>query len=329
MTSIPSHEIKTERWKARTTSVIVVLSCCIIASLVVPIPIRGRAWEAIGDLFHAPIFGLIAFAVLLLLRRRFDRRIPLGAAITVACVIFAFGVLIELVQSFTGRSPNAHDVVSNAHGILAAVLIFYAHTLRRSTPRVAVVLLLAGITVIWMAWRQPLLAIIDVIKARREFPVLADFDSSAEFDRFHFRQCKPYLSRQDATSGQYSMELNYLPEPYPGARLQQFNPDWSGIESLEMDLTLDAAYPDNTLEMIIQVLDRKSDDTNTSCFWRKIDLKPGVRQHIKFNRDELVSGPRGRNLQLKAIIAVDWIAIEPAANAKVRIDTIGLKLDGQ
>ncbi len=329
MTSIPSNETETESGNPRTKFAFVVLSGCIIASLVVPIPIHGRASEAIGDLFHAPLFGSIAAVVLLLLRRRFDRQIPVQTVITAVSLVFTFGVLIELVQSVSGRSPNLHDVVSNTLGILTAVLVYYAYSLHRSTPKLSMLLVLAGIGLIWVAWRQPIKQIMDVVKADQEFPVLAAFDSSEEFDRFYFRQCQPRLSVTDVTSGRYSMEMNFSVQPYPGARLQQFNPDWSQIESLEMDMTLGETYSEKNLAMMIQVLDRKSDNRNTSCFWRTIELKPGEPQHIKFSREELASGPSGRKLELKAIKAVDWIAIEPAANATVRIDTIELKLNGR
>ena len=326
MITVESSEIRTENSGLRTAIALLLLSCCIIASLVVPIPMQGRVSSAVGDLAHAPLFGSITFVVLLLLRRRFNRRIPFGIVIAVALSVCTFGVLIELVQSVSGRSPNVRDAVANTLGIITAVVFYYAYSLRQSTPWTSLCLLLFACVILATAWRPPLTVLFDVAKARWEFPVLASFDSEAEFDRFYFQRCEPRLTAENATSGRYAMELTCAADRHPSARLQEFNPDWSRFQSLEMDLILDQSYTRGSLGFTVQVVGRKLGTTNEAYFSQTIDLEPGVPRHIRISRQQLLSGPSERELDLSAIIGIDLIAIEPSVRAKVRVDSIELTL---
>ena len=79
-----------------------------LAGLLTPLPNIGRAGEAMGDLVHAPLFGGLALGLLCLLGNLWPlnhgrKSLVLRCTFVFACMV-TFGVGIELVQHFSGRS---------------------------------------------------------------------------------------------------------------------------------------------------------------------------------------------------------------------------------
>ncbi len=304
-----------------------VVACLILFGLLVPISQNGRVYTAAGDLVHAPLFGSIAFALLQFAGRRNRKLLPLHVALTVALLVAGFGVLIEFAQAYFGRTTSVNDAIANGLGVAAALLYYYAVALHVSARRTSILLLLSSALVLVAAWRAPMAVIADVIKAQRDFPVLASFDSSVEFGRFYFDHCQPKLTRVDAADGQYAMEVAFSDKTkYPMFWLHEFVTDWSDVASLQLDLMLDQTYSLDSLRLVIKVVDQSESDQQQSHFARTVELIPGVGQQITISREELLAGPAGRALQLSKIATIEWIAIEPQRPATVRIDAISVML---
>lgn len=303
-----------------------------VVSLLIPLPFTGRIAVSIGNLAHAPLFGSLTLVALSLLQQvRPLKNLP---SLWVRCGIvalslFTFGIAMEVLQKYSGRSAAWHDVMANGMGILAAACLFFAWQLPRMRPAVRwlprALLTAAGVCLGIASW-TPLAMLYDVAALHRDFPLLASFESSSELQRWYFRECQPQLTRQGATDGSYAMALAMQPTTYPAATMIEMETDWSAMKTLELDVTLDAAYPKASVEFIVKVVDavHQSDDRDT--FRSQWTLRPGQPQHIRITREEIVNGPDTRQLDLTKIQFVDLIVVDPKVTATLRIDALRLTL---
>jgi hypothetical protein len=311
----------------RKTLAILLLCVGILISLLTPLPISGRLTDEVTNLAHAPLFATITLGALLLLRRRFSGSVPTSVVLSVACIAFLFGVMIELAQSFSGRSPAMEDAISNGYGVIAGLIAFWALAATGVNRWLSIMLLLIALVVLGYAIRTPGMRIFDFFLARWSFPALASFESSREFDRFYFHGCEPSLTRKDATDGEFAIELSLSNEQRnPGMLLLDFGRDWSAVESLELDVVLDASYPEENLAFRISVIDGEPPRGKQNQFSRDIQLTPGQPQHVSISRQELLEGPETRQLNLSQIEVITLHALSPVEPTKIRIDAIKVKL---
>lgn len=305
-----------------------------VIGLVMPVPFQGRVAVATGDLAHAPLFGGIALILLWLLERfRPVAALPfrewVGRSVLVFLILFAFGAGMELVQNVMGRHAAFHDAVANGLGILAAILCFWAWQLSRRKTKSRWIprsMFLAAGFLLAIAWWTPAAILWDVAKVRRDFPMLASFESEIELQRFFFRDCRPRLTRRDATDQRYAMEITFAPTSYPAATLFEMQPDWSGAEKLELDVVLDESYSGESVEFMVKVVDSHHSDDHADTFRQSFRLKRGIPTHIEIDREDLVSGPDTRPLDLSSIRYVDLLVLMPGENTKIRVDSLRLTL---
>ncbi len=305
-----------------------------VIGLVMPVPFQGRVAVAAGDLAHAPLFGGIALILLWLLERfRPVAALPfrewVGRSVLVFLILFAFGAGMELVQNVMGRHAAFHDAVANGLGILAAILCFWAWQLSRRNAKSRWIprsMFLAAGFLLAIAWWTPAVILWDVAKVRRDFPMLASFESEIELQRFFFRECRPRLTRRDATDQLYAMEITFAPTSYPAATLFEMQPDWSAAEKLELDVVLDESYSGESVEFMVKVVDSHHSDDHADTFRQSFRLKRGIPTHIEIDREELVNGPDTRPLDLSSIRYVDLLVLRPGETTKVRVDSLRLAL---
>lgn len=304
--------------------------CIAIVALLVPIPFKGRATVALGDLVHAPLFGGLALAVLLIwnhVRPLAKNSIPmLRRCVLVGFLMFGFGLTIEFVQSAFGRTGNLGDAVNNGLGITAALICYWAWNLQRRQrtrwmPRAMFVT--AGM-LMSIAWWIPVTLLHDTRAVYANFPMLADFETRIQLSRFYFRECRGNLSRQDTTDGGYSMEVNYEATPYPAATLIELQGDWSSMKTLEVDATLDESYPDADVRFMLKVIDELHATPHTDTFRREWKLERGKTTRISVTREDILAGPDDRETDLTRVQYVDLMLLEPVEPTKVRFDALHL-----
>jgi hypothetical protein len=304
-----------------------------VVGLLAPIPFVGRAAQAIGDLAHAPLFAGLTLGILYLL----DRLRPIGelgrsAAIRLAFVFagfFTFGIAIELLQRRFGRTAALHDVMANGIGILAATLWYGSRNLQRFRPDLRTlprVLLASAGFVLAIAWWSPLKTLQDVAAVHWMFPRLASFQSNTELDRWHFDRCEGKLTRQNATDGDFAMEISYQPGSDPAASFYGVHSDWSEMKSLELDVMLDGSFSADNVQLMVKIVDRLHADGHADTFRKQWTLWPGRGQRISISRNEIVNGPDTRKIDLSKIKYVHLVLLERQQPAVVRVDRIRLTL---
>jgi VanZ family protein len=315
--------------------ILLVIATVLVAmtALLVPIPFKGRVAHAVGNMAHAPLFGGLTLGLLRLL----DRFRPSGPhgwsfAVRLALVfvgLFAFGVVIELLQHRLGRTAAMNDVIANASGILAATLWHWSRKLDRYRPEqrwFSRALLASAGFVLALAWSTPVETLRDVAAMHRKFPVLASFESRVELQRWHFNRCQAKLTRQDATSGNYAMEISYQSGSHPAATMTSLASDWSAMKTLELDAVLDASYSGKSVQFMVKVVDQLHVNGHTDAYRGQWTLEPGQPQRIRIMRDEIVNGPDTRALDLSKIHFVHLVLMESSETTRLRVDRIRLTL---
>lgn len=322
----------------------------VIAGLLIPIPFGGRAAVALGDLMHAPLFGGMTLGVLLLWNFVWPIDVSTPASepdlsmdgqsfadgafvvrsVVVGMALFLFGVGIEFAQAYSGRSFAIHDAVANGLGITAALFWYWAMLVRKQRPgekSLPRTLRLATCVLLVVAWWGPVAMLLDVAAKYTQFPMLASFETETEFQRFFFRGCQPRRSKQDATTGKYSMEVLYEPGEYPSATLVEMIPDWSQVKSLCVDVTLDASHDLPQATFMLKVTDSDHNGKHEDTFRKQWDLGPGESVRVLIPRQALIDGPDDRELNLESMRFVDLMMLDVQVPTLVRIDALRLELE--
>ena len=118
------------------------------------------------------------------------------------------------------------------------------------------------------------------------------------------------------------MEVTYLPGSCPAATLVELEKDWSEMTSLEVDVTLDESYPQEGLQLMVQVIDGAHSTADADTYRGEWTLAPGKPKHIVISRDAIVTGPDDREIDLSSIRFVDLMVLNPEVITKLRVDNL-------
>jgi len=279
-----------------------------------------RSADRFHDFLHVPGLGLVAVLLLAAfpafakvdgVRRAWRLLAAFGATVAV-------GVLVELLQAFVGRRLSGGDILRDAAGAAAAVLVAGSRgpgvrSRARWLLRTVAVLLVGAFTLPTIG------ALLDERRARRQFPVLAEFGRVEELDRFEWVDATP-SSPEPSTRGS-GVKVTLWPAPYPGFALEYFPRDWRGYRDLVFAATNPSAEP---LPITIRVDDLHHNHRYTDRFNARYVLSPG-RNEIRVPLAALELAPSGRRMDLSRIHEV----IVFSANLRVPRELMveGLRLE--
>ncbi|MGB7344365.1 MAG: hypothetical protein WBD20_09145 [Pirellulaceae bacterium] len=315
-----------------------------IGLLLMPVPAGGRFYSSLGDLCHTPLFICLTIGGLVLWekagpvganRRRLSRR-----CFVVAVALFCFGVGMELMQHFAGRTAAVHDAIANGLGVIIGVCVFTIWNRQFLWPENQSIknwLLAIAIAALVMAWWSPIEMLRDDWKLRSEFPNLVSFDSKIEISRWYFRDSTGELTSDGATDGDFAMKVT-LPEDHSSVTLVELHSDWTKMQQLDFDLLLPAdqnadqpnhQHADQNAHEIpieLSVLDRHHKNYDNDLFKKFVSLRRGVPMHVTLTRAEILAGPEDRALDLSAIQYFTVGLASRSAPVQIVIDAVKLTL---
>ncbi|WP_283433350.1 hypothetical protein [Neorhodopirellula lusitana] len=301
--------------------------------LLVPLPLKSRIGSAIGDLAHAPMFGGIFIAILLLWHRvspldQFGRA-WLGRIALVTLCVFILGILVELAQTLTGRKAASHDVVANGLGILAAGMLCIAVLNYRYQPRriwLSGLAALLAIGLVGIALTRPVRIIWDVLSVHRAYPSISSFERDWEMTRWHFDDCGGQIVSTHATDGSHAMRWSVRATEHPAATLVETVTDWSDAQSFEVDVTLAPTYP-GIGGLYVKVIDHDHADYHEDVCRKQFLLTPGKTQHLVISREEIINGPDTRKLDLSNVKLVSLMLYRPEVPTWIDVDNLRVTTD--
>ncbi len=220
---------------------------------------------------------------------------PAAAAVLGFALVVGGGV--ELVQGVFRRSPDLGDLGYDLVGGLLA-LAFFPWNPRLSRfggfglKTVAVVL---GLFCLYPAAH----ALTDDILARRSFPVLADFETPCELDRWEGTSHRSIVGGLSA-HGRAAMRIELVPGKYSGASLRHPVADWRGYQALVFSIFNPSDIP---LSLVCRIDDRLHGERGyryRDRFNRTFMAEPGWTE-VSIALDEVARAPEGRLMDLGLI----------------------------
>ncbi len=294
--------------------------------LLIPVPVLGRAGNALLDMIHAPLFAVLgAFAYALFVREPSRHRWL--AVLAIGLVLATLGVAAELLQARVGRNASLQDAFSNVVGTVAGLLWISGrhnpHAGRRGATRIAV----AGL--ILAAYTHPLLTLMDVSLAHRNFPQLSSFEQPLELSRWKPWHARLSRSRQHATDGEWSLRIDGDVTKYSAATLFVPPRDWSPYTQLVLDIARagppTAASAGDVLRVFVKVQDQQHNDRSEDRFQQLVELRPGQAGEIRIPLLAIASAPRDRVMDLSRIDKLEIFTVRAPHRWTLYLDNLRLE----
>ncbi|MFQ5661588.1 MAG: hypothetical protein ACE5GZ_14345 [Gammaproteobacteria bacterium] len=249
-----------------------------------------RSLRALWDLGHVPLFASAGYLFLQCCRRyaelTYERQllVAIFAALTT-------GFVIELIQSVSGGDFSLHDVYNDLLGAgFAVIWLSRAATVQGIISRKIFQLLFSVAMLFSLA--PLILGLADEFLARKQFPVLADFQSPLQLKRFGGGA---RLEQQRET-----MRVFFGTEKYSGFALKYFPRNWKGYKSVIINVN----NPNQqTIALTCRIHDLSHNYQYDDRYNRRFAIKPGL-QKISIDLGEVASAPRSRSMDLTRIGAL-------------------------
>ncbi|MBI5266877.1 MAG: VanZ family protein, partial [candidate division Zixibacteria bacterium] len=192
-------------------------------------------WNEIQNAAHAPAFGVIAIAILFLLRNTFPRLAQAGlwCFVTALGIAIGLGAFVEIIQYFIGRDAEFVDVMRDALGAGSFLAMYFTIDPRYAaggwSSRSKAVVRLISILVFLAAFATLGICAKSYAWRNHEFPLVCDFGSrwSAQFikleDAAPTRVTAP-PGWSDRT-GLQIVRLQLGQSEYPGITVEEPYPD--------------------------------------------------------------------------------------------------------
>jgi predicted MPP superfamily phosphohydrolase len=151
--------------------------------------------------------------------------------------------------------------------------------------------------------------------------ILFDFESESDLEKLNW-ECHKWFerSKENATSGQYSLRVILPPGEYPGINFNGVNGDWSKYSYLKLDLFNPTG---KEIQIHVRIDDNKSGWKYANRFDIGFELKPGMN-HICIPTDSIRTNIRQHPLNLKRIERLMVFSPKNLQQTELYIDYIRL-----
>jgi VanZ family protein len=276
----------------------------------------SRSFVALWDLGHVLFFFLTSIWLYKYQRSRFRFLSFLAIFRNVFLVVFVLGVLVEGVQMCSvARAPDVYDILRNQLGCLLVFAIYYQ---QKGFKRIVFRFVIIGF--MCFAFIPLLRGVTDEWIARKQFPVISDFETSLEIDRWKSNGLIR-IEKGIARHGEHALRVQLTTDTYSGVSLEYFHGNWQGFTSLFFSVY----NPDDVpLEAVCRIQDSAYVNRYDDRFNRSFLLKTGWND-IVISLEDVEHGPEGRLLNLaevesfklfvmeqerERIIFMDWVYLE-------------------
>jgi uncharacterized protein YfiM (DUF2279 family) len=275
----------------------------VLLVLVAPIGLGSTAFSrALENAAHAPLFALIAVALLIWLRHLNWPPASVRQYLLALAGAVALGGFGEIAQSFTAsRHAEWIDLVNDLLGAAAGLSLYALYdkrlvlnaVLRRALLFVVVVALLAVAAPVarlsfmyWQRWQQ--------------LPALATWESQAGH---HFVISDSAELKVIATPlcANASAALQVSPlgtSRWVGATIDEPWPDWSSYSQLAIEV---ANPNDKPLDVVLRINDGAHTNEFDDRFNRSFAVAPHARATLQVPLSEVQAAPKTRQLDLKNV----------------------------
>jgi len=255
-----------------------------------------EAWE-LGHAFYFLLFTLWVYGCLR--NRKSEPRTSFLSFCALFILVLALGSAVEFMQMFVdGRSPDLGDVLRNQLGCLTAFAFCIRPRLFQA--RWQQLVLHVGVSILLAVAVWPLTrALFDECAARLQFPVLADFETPFECDRWH-NPSQLRLEREYVRHGRQAAQVQLSTDEYSGIFLVHFPRDWRGYQTLHFSVYNPNPAPLPLHSRIHDNQHRKHDMEYQDRFNQTFTLAPEWND-LTISLDKVKTAPRGRAMDMEHI----------------------------
>lgn len=293
---------------------VAVASALLFVPLPIPASYAGRTIENAG---HMPLFLLGTLFVIGILRH--DFKFEGGRLYAFAGLIGAgAGLLSEVIQRPLRRDASWGDVFEDVVGVVCALAI-HAAVDRRIHLRGAARGLVVLVALVCLAlYVTPIVNMTRAYMHRsKHFPVLANFDSSAQQYWIVGYGVRREIHDQ-------ALDVEFESQKFPGFSFFEPTPDWSGFKTL----VIDVENPDGeVLHLGVRVHDagRHRGRRFVDRFNRNFEIAAGERRIIRIPLEDIRRGPRNRLMNMAKISDVTLFRSREAGAKHVRLHQMRLE----
>ncbi len=280
----------------------------------------SRSFKQFWNLGHVFFFALLTF--ILMQRWNLLKNMDLWKQLLwILPVTFLMGGVIEWAQVDFQRTSEFEDVWRNMEGAMLAIF-FFSPGRKAVAPNMLKALKIGVIALIIMEIYSPLSAVFDETMAREQFPVLSDFESRPQAERWQSENAMSITS-EEVHSGKYSLKVQLSTKKYSGVFLEYFPRNWEGYRILNFSVA--NPRPD-TLMLVCRIHDAqhvRGDQRYSDRFNRRLTVCPGWNQ-FSISLYDIEQAPREREMDSKNIINFGLFAVELPSPRIIYIDDVYL-----
>jgi len=279
-----------------------------------------RSSKELWNLGHIVYFAVTVYLLVeLRLLKRFSLPVQWLALLMLSLL---WGTLIEVLQYDTQRTPDLADIFRDLTGCLL-VLSFHPALLKLSSYS-GLLLIRLLVSLLLIIQLIPLsIALIDETIARQQFPVLSNFETPFELDRWK-KTGEIVQLNPDPESFQLKVELTT--STYSGNGLKFMPSDWRGYKSVKLKIFNPSGKP---LKLVVRIHDVEHETdpgayAHSDRFNTRVKLNQGWND-ITISLVKVESAPRKRKMDLSRIADISFFAVRLPAPRVIYVDSIGLQ----
>ena len=294
----------------------------------VSVPGHGRLSRAINNAGHIPLFGFVALAMLAIIRSAWSK----SQNHLLACYGLAFvaagslGAGTELMQYFGPRDADLWDLLRDLVGAFSFLAIFATYDRHQTklpgmdSAKVRTALRWTGISLLTLGFSSVMLWSAAFFYRNTQMPVICNFDSylHTRFVRLQNATLEPVSEIDGLGEGAVlTLEMG----KYPGLSLEDVYPDWTGYDSLIIEIN---SLSDSIIMVSLRIDDLHHDGAYEDRYTGRFELTPGANR-IAISLFDVKHGPNQR-LQDMQQIASMWIYGDTTSSGtKLLMQRISLK----
>jgi len=234
------------------------------------------------------------------------------------------GIAIEIMQHGTGRTPDIADISRNFVGCLLALSFIPAYSRSLGLPfRTA--LRYISVIILALSMLPLMIAVTDEQIARSQFPVLSDFSTPFESDRWRSTASTRVVELEPGTDGR-QMEVTFTSGQLTGVHMIYLSTDWT--EYTSVNLRLYSPYSD-LLPITIRTHDREHaigahQFENADRFQKRFQLEPGWNR-ISIPFTDIIDAVTTRTIDLSDMQDIGLFTRPKDGSRTIYIDSIYLQ----
>jgi VanZ family protein len=279
-----------------------------------------RSLHAVWDLGHFVAFSLWSYLLLLLNPfREVSRRRQWGVVISF-CLLFGGGT--EGIQWALGGDASVGDFLRDLVGGVVT-LAWFAPTENENSGRQGQGAIYVSLVLLAAAGFPLAKALADEAIARYQFPVLSDFETPFEIDRWE-GGAPVSVDRSFARNGKASLRVGLDTSLYSGVSLKHFPGDWRGYRFLSMEILNPSG---SEVGITCRVHDRfheEGEQLYGDRFNKGFRITPGWNS-IRIDLGDIARAPAGRDMDLGRIRSVGLFTTRLPEKRTIFIDFVRLE----